>query len=148
MDLQPTTSGAASANALARREPVQAPKNEVGASELRPPAGSPATTTPQVVSSMQESTNSGKATTQLPGQNEQSQEYSRDQVEAAVEDINDFFQSMERSVQFSLDKESERMVVQIKDGEGNLVKQIPSEQALELARHLDKVKGLLFEAKA
>lgn len=148
MDLQPMTTGGASANALARREPAQAQKHEVGASELRPPAGSPASTTPQVVSSTPESANSGKATAQPRGQNEQSQEYSRDQVEAAVEDINDFFQSMERSVQFTLDEDSERMVVQIKDGEGNLVKQIPSEQALELARHLDKVRGLLLEEQA
>lgn len=71
----------------------------------------------------------------------------REQVEKAVFEMNDFFQTVQRNLQFSLDDESGKMVVQIKDEKGKVVKQIPTEEALELARRLDEFRGLLFEEK-
>lgn len=71
----------------------------------------------------------------------------RQQVEKAVSEMNGFFQTVQRNLQFSLDDESGKMVVQIKDEKGKVVKQIPTEEALELARRLDEFRGLLFEEK-
>lgn len=71
----------------------------------------------------------------------------RRDVERAVADMNDFFQTVQRSLQFTLDEESGTMVVQIKDDAGKVVKQIPTEEALELSRRLDQFRGLLFEGK-
>lgn len=52
------------------------------------------------------------------------------------------------SVQVSLDKESGKPVVRVVDGEGQLVRQIPTEEVLELRRALDRVTGLLVDKKA
>ena len=146
MDALQSLTSAASAGALSKREPNDtAARRDAAPTEIKPPSDSAASTSPQVVASMSESAGS---TATKRCQDEKSKEQSREEVESAVEDINDFFKSMQRSMQFSLDEDSERMVVQIKDAEGKVVKQIPSEQALELARRLDEVKGLLLETQA
>lgn len=146
MDALQSLTSAASASALSKREPGEtAARRDAVPTEIKPPSDSAAATSPLVVASMNES--AGSAVTKR-GQEDKSKEQSPEEVAAAVEDINDFFKSMQRTMQFSLDKEGERMVVQIKDAEGNVVKQIPSEQALELARRLGEVKGLLLEEQA
>ena len=145
MDALQALTGAASTGALSKRESNETARRDSAPTEIKPPSDSAAATSPQVVASLSESAASGAT---KRGQEDTTKEQSRDEVEAAVEDINDFFQTMQRSMQFSLDEESERMVVQIKDNDGNVIKQIPSEQALELARRLDEVKGLLLETQA
>ena len=70
-------------------------------------------------------------------------------VEQAVKDINDFFQTVRRTLQFNLDQDSGKMVIQIKDAETDqVIRQIPPEYVLRLAKQLGEVKGLLFEEKA
>lgn len=145
MDSLQSLTGAAATNALSKREQAETAKRDAAPTEIKPPSDSVASTSPQVVDSMNESE---RSTATKRGQEEKSKEQSREEVESAVEDINDFFESMQRTMQFSIDEESERMVVQIKDADGNVIKQIPSEQALELARRLGEVKGLLLEEQA
>lgn len=73
----------------------------------------------------------------------------RQQVSDAVKNMNDFLQMVQRTLQFSLDEDSGEMVVKIKDAQTNeVIRQIPSEAMLKLAKELDKLKGLLFEEKA
>ena len=70
-------------------------------------------------------------------------------VEQAVKDINDFFQNVNRTLEFNIDQDSGRMVVQIKDSQTNqVIRQIPPDYVLKLAKQLGEVKGLLFEEKA
>lgn len=69
-------------------------------------------------------------------------------VEDAVAQMNQFFESAQRKLEFNLDDSGEHMVIQIKDADGEVVKQIPSEIALELARRLGEVQGFLFEEQA
>lgn len=55
----------------------------------------------------------------------------------AVESINTYVQSIHRDLQFSIDEELEQTVVKVVDGEsGELIRQIPEEVFLELARKL------------
>lgn len=71
------------------------------------------------------------------------------QLGEAVKGLNEFFQSVRRTLQFSLDQESGRMVVQIKDLDTNkVIRQIPGEDVLKLAKRLDEIRGLIFEEKA
>lgn len=80
---------------------------------------------------------------------EAKQETSREQVEKAVESISDFVQSVRRNINFSVDDSSGRVVVKVIDTEsGDLVRQIPSEEALALAENLNNAGSVLFEAKA
>jgi flagellar protein FlaG len=133
-----------SVSGLPRRELADASRRDAVPTEIQPAANSAASTSPQVVASMAEAAGSGAG--RRGG--ETNQEQSREEVEEAVKGINDFFQSVKTSLQFTMDEESERMVVQIKDPDGKVVKQIPSERALELARRLDEVRGLLLEEQA
>lgn len=71
------------------------------------------------------------------------------QVEDAVKNINDFFQVVQRTLQFSLDKDSGQMVVKVKDVKTDeVIRQMPPEYMLKLAEEMDKIKGLLFEESA
>jgi flagellar protein FlaG len=73
----------------------------------------------------------------------------KQQISNAVKDINNFFQMAQRSLGFSLDETSGQMVMQIKDTETNeVIRQIPGEDALKLAKQLDQLTGILFKAQA
>src|SRR3990167_1896429 len=74
---------------------------------------------------------------------------SREEVEAAVATIQDFVQSVCRSLNYSLEEGSGRVVVKVTDaGSGDVIRQIPSEEALQLAENLSEVRSLLFKAEA
>lgn len=74
---------------------------------------------------------------------------SREEVEVAVATIQDFVQSVRRSLNFSLEEGSGRVVVKVTDaGSGDVIRQIPSEEALQLAENLSEVRSLLFKAEA
>ncbi len=73
----------------------------------------------------------------------------REQIEDAVASIQEFVQSVQRSINFSLEDGSGRVVVKVTDAEsGSVIRQIPSEEALRLAENLSEVRSLLFEAEA
>ncbi|SFO83120.1 flagellar protein FlaG [Ectopseudomonas composti] len=77
------------------------------------------------------------------------QEVSREQVEDAVATIQEFVQSVRRSINFAVDDGSGRVVVKVTDaGSGDVIRQIPSEEALKLAENLSEVRSLLFKAEA
>ncbi|MDH0141536.1 flagellar protein FlaG [Aquipseudomonas alcaligenes] len=74
---------------------------------------------------------------------------SREQIESAVSTIQEFVQSVRRSINFSLEDGSGRVVVKVTDADsGNVIRQIPSEEALQLAESLEEVRSLLFKAEA
>ena len=76
-------------------------------------------------------------------------EVSREQVEDAVATIQEFVQSVRRSINFAVDDGSGRVVVKVTDaGSGDVIRQIPSEEALKLAENLSEVRSLLFQAEA
>ena len=79
----------------------------------------------------------------------QSPELERQPVEEAVSSIREFAQSIQRNLNFSLDDSTGRVVVKVTDGvSGEVIRQIPSEEALRLAETLDEVRSLLFNAQA
>lgn len=85
---------------------------------------------------------------QNSGLSEKRNKPDKDQVTAAVKNMNDFLQMVRRTLQFTVDEDSGEMVVQIKDAQTNqVIRQIPSDEMLKLAKQLDKIKGLLFEDK-
>jgi len=92
------------------------------------------------------------ASEQLAGQANETEHgaaATREQVEAAVATIQDFVQSVRRSINFSLEEGSGRVVVKVTDaGSGDVIRQIPSEEALQLAENLSEIRSLLFKAEA
>ena len=74
---------------------------------------------------------------------------SMQQVESAVSKISDFVQNFQRDLQFSVDKDSDRLIVKVVDSETQeVIRQIPSEEMLRIARSLDSSESLIFREQA
>ena len=70
-------------------------------------------------------------------------------VREAVSAINRAAKSLNNSIQLSLDDRSGRAIVRVVDSEtGQLIRQIPTEEVLDLRRALDKIAGLLINRTA
>ncbi len=72
-----------------------------------------------------------------------------EQVEAIVSDLNDFVQKVSRELQFSVNKDFNQTVVKVIDKENEVtIRQIPSQEMLDLRKKLDEMRGILFDRKA
>lgn len=72
-----------------------------------------------------------------------------EQVRSAVSEIEKFLSTSRRNLEFSTDEESGKIVVKVIASEtGELIRQLPSEEALRIAHSLSDVNSLLFDAKA
>ncbi|WP_249583836.1 flagellar protein FlaG [Pseudomonas viridiflava] len=70
-------------------------------------------------------------------------------VRAAVEDIQKFFHSVKRNLEFSIDEGSGKVIVKvIASDSGEVIRQIPNAEILKLADSLSDANSLLFRAKA
>lgn len=71
-----------------------------------------------------------------------------EQLAQAVTQIQDVIQQTAQSLQFSIDKDTGSTVVKVVDTESKKVlRQIPSEEVLAIAKALDKLQGLLVRQK-
>lgn len=74
----------------------------------------------------------------------QADSVSREELEAAVSEMNEFIRTADRDISFNLDDDSGRVVVNVTDREtGKMIRQIPSEEALKLAADLSEARSLL-----
>ncbi|MGX5220050.1 MULTISPECIES: flagellar protein FlaG [Pseudomonas] len=80
---------------------------------------------------------------------EQEPESATQAVEQAASSIQGYVQSIRRDLNFAVDDSSGRVVVKVTDSaSGDVIRQIPSEDALRLAESLEAVRSLLFKAEA
>ena len=74
-------------------------------------------------------------------------------LESATREVEQFIQSQNRNLTFSVDESTERSVVTVTDsGSGDVIRQIPSEEVLRLAQRLNELRtdlgssvGILFD---
>lgn len=79
----------------------------------------------------------------------EAQQPSRKELDAAVKKINESMPPSARSLEFSVDDESKQTVVKVIDlSTKEVVRQIPTAEALEIAKSLDKAMGRLISQKA
>ena len=72
-----------------------------------------------------------------------------DQVKQAIQDINKSFQSLSRGLEFTIDEDSQRTIVKVIDQQTKeVIRQLPSQETLEIAKALDQVIGKLIREKA
>lgn len=70
-------------------------------------------------------------------------------LDQAVDSINKFLKPVASSLEFSIDPDSQRTVVQVIDTDTkDVLRQYPSKQALAMSQELDKLQGLLLRDKA
>jgi flagellar protein FlaG len=74
----------------------------------------------------------------------------RAKVEQVVKELKQLVEPMvANGLNFSIDDSTGKTIVRITDGEtGEMIRQIPSEEMLEIARSLDKMQGLLLRQEA
>lgn len=74
---------------------------------------------------------------------------SKEQVTKAVENINKTIQAASQNLEFSVDQDSSQVIVKVIDQQTKQVlRQIPTEEILEIAKSLDKLQGLLIKQTA
>ncbi len=87
---------------------------------------------------------------QVKEQNEQNlQKLSKDQLEDLFKSMKEKFDYMNKYLKIEIDKDLHEPVVKIVDKRTNqVVRQIPPEYLLEIAKKLDELVGLLFNKEA
>jgi flagellar protein FlaG len=113
-----------------------------------PPVGSPVTTKPdeRPVQATEQQAAVSAVASKAPAAGTQP---SRDDLHAAVKKINESMPPSAQSLQFSIDEDSKDIVVKVIDqSTKEVVRQIPTEEALEIAKSLDKMRGLLIRQTA
>lgn len=76
-------------------------------------------------------------------------EISVEELQAAIDKLNDFMKQGQRSLSFSVDQSADEVVVRVVDTQTEeLVRQIPNEETLRIKEHLESMLGLLFNDKA
>ena len=81
--------------------------------------------------------------------NAQKAEDERKRLSEASSNLNEFMQTMQRNLKFTVDEVSGESVIAVHDAKTDeLIRQIPSKEALELIHNMDRVIGLLFKAEA
>lgn len=73
---------------------------------------------------------------------------SSEQLQNAMEAVNKFIEPATNNLEFEIDAQSGRTVMKLIDKEtGSVLRQLPSEEMLALARALDKLSGLVIKLK-
>ncbi|MBD2837638.1 flagellar protein FlaG [Pseudomonas sp. JM0905a] len=66
-----------------------------------------------------------------------------------VASLQEFAQSIQRDLSFRVDDSSGRIVVEVRDqSSGEVIRQIPSEEALQLLKHLEEARSLMLNTTA
>jgi len=75
-------------------------------------------------------------------------EPNREEVKDAVKDIQDFVSTVTTDLKFTVDKETGKTIVSVVDSKTKqVVRQIPAEEIMKIARNIDRMQGLLFSDK-
>jgi len=121
---------------------------KAGLGRVEPLPRNPLTTAPQVNNKVQGSNENGN---KLPEEivAKVPEQVDKQAVENAVSKLNAYVQSTTRTLDFQVDDDSGKTVIKVYDRESDtLIRQIPNELALELARRLNEEEpSLLFEAQ-
>jgi flagellar protein FlaG len=73
----------------------------------------------------------------------------KEQVEQAAARVKEILRGTTSRLEIEIDPDLHRAVIKILNGEsGEIIRQIPSQELLDLAKHLDDPKGLLIRERA
>lgn len=70
-------------------------------------------------------------------------------IEGAVIGANRFFEQISRELRFERSETEGKIVVQVRDQKtGDVIRQFPSEEMLQISKDLERISGLLFKDSA
>jgi len=74
---------------------------------------------------------------------------SAEEIKQAVQEIHEAADIQGHSLRFSIDEETGKAIIKVLDAHTDeVIRQFPTEEAIEIARTLDKMQGLLLNDKA
>lgn len=117
------------------------------------PVSSVANPLPQTNNVYTDSRRSAQATekkeTVRPEQEQGNNKPSREEVTKAANQVNKFVSPVNTDIQFSVDDETDIHVVKVIDkNTQEVIRQIPGEEILQIAKALDRLQGLLVKQQA
>jgi flagellar protein FlaG len=75
--------------------------------------------------------------------------HDEEQVTQALKSINELLQTRSPDLEFSLDRDSNRAIVRVVDKETQeVIRQMPSEDVLQIAKALDRLQSMLIRETA
>ena len=84
-----------------------------------------------------------------PEKNVDSKDIFKENLQTAVGKIQEFVKAAASDLEFSIDEDSGRTVVKVVERESQkVIRQIPSQEMLDLAKALDTLQGLLIKQEA
>ena len=87
--------------------------------------------------------------TQAPAATGENAAVTSENLTSAVKAVNDFVNSVNSNLLFSVDDDTGKTIVKVVDkNPDEVIRQIPSEEMLSIAKALDNIKGLLVKQKA
>lgn len=84
-----------------------------------------------------------------PSTNNSADEVSKDSLQQVTDDLTATMSMMRKGLQFRVDEQDGMPVVSVIDVDsGDLIRQIPSQEALDLAEKMSEIAGLLMKTEA
>lgn len=122
--------------------------NNLPGTTPRPVAAEASATEVRQARAAQASSASNVQTEQAPSQTQKA-DATRQELEEAVKQVNDFLKPINNSIQFNLDDDTGKTIVKVIDlATKDVIRQFPSEEMLSIAKAIDQMKGLLVQQKA
>jgi flagellar protein FlaG len=91
----------------------------------------------------------GSPRQELPGTGQKDTPEPNADLRQAVDRLNDMARTLKRDLQFRVDETTDRVVVTVVDSETQeMIRQIPSEEVLALARSLSMTQGSMVNTRA
>jgi len=81
------------------------------------------------------------------GQSRQ-KELNQEELEKVTADLTQFMQSLNTNINFSVHEKTGRLMVQVKDSQGTVLKEFPSHQLLDTIAAIGEYVGALLDRKA
>jgi flagellar protein FlaG len=70
----------------------------------------------------------------------------RERMAAVAQQLRDYLRSSGRDLEFRVDAETDSMVITVREAaSGKVIRQIPTEEALQMRRHLDEWSGTFLD---
>lgn len=84
-----------------------------------------------------------------PASGQANRQPTQKELQQAVDQLQRKAQSFSPNLRFSVDRDTGRTVVKVTDANTQeVIRQIPAEEVLQLAKELDRMQGLLFDREA
>ncbi len=91
---------------------------------------------------------SGRSSVSKVGSSSLTLDAMRESFRELVEAANERLASRGTSISMAIDKATDTVIVQIKDQKsGDTVRQIPSQQALQISRNIERLTGIMIDQK-